>query len=253
MDLTFIIIAAVLPALVLIYFIYRKDRYEKEPAAQLVKGFGFGALSAMASFCISIPFLLIGLYPEETTTFIGQLCTALFGAAVPEELAKFLFLWLLLRRNKHFNEHVDGIVYSVCIGMGFAAFENIGYLLGNLEQWVSVGAIRAIVSIPGHFFFAVSMGYFYSNACFGNPANAKRNYSLAVLVPILLHAAFDACLMVSDGFGIAGAALSTFIGLYIYMAVISKARFETQLKYDNIIRTDNKLIQDENVEDVNRQ
>ena len=137
--------------------------------------------------------------------------------------------------------------------MGFAAFENIGYLLGNLEQWVSVGAIRAIVSIPGHFFFAVSMGYFYSNACFGNPAYAKRNYSLAVLVPILLHAAFDASLMVSDGFGIAGAALSTFIGLYIYMAVISKARFETQLKYDNIIRTDNKLIQDENVEDVNRQ
>ena len=124
---------------------------------------------------------------------------------------------------------------SFC-AMGFAAIENVGYLFDNYEQWASIGLLRAFISIPGHFFFAVTMGYFYSNATFGDPAKRTRNLLLAVGVPILLHALFDACLMVSDGFGIAGAAFVTFAGLYIYMACKSKKRFESHLAQDRQFR-----------------
>ena len=245
MLLLLIILAAVLPALVLVYFIYRKDKYEKEPVPQLIKGFGFGALSALASFLLSVPSMYIGLYPAEATTVWGHLRTALFGAAVPEELAKYFFLWLLLRRNSHFNEYVDGIVYAVCVGMGFAAFENIGYLVSNYEQWAAVGLMRSIFSIPGHFFFAVTMGYFYSHARFGNPGKRNLNYALAIVLPILLHAAFDGCIMASNGFGLAGSAFCTFIGLYVYMATVSKARFETHLATDEITRAVDEDVREE--------
>lgn len=245
MNLLYVIIAAILPAAVLIYFIYRKDKYEKEPVPQLLKGFGFGALSALASFLISVPFQSIGLFPSEATTFGGHLRTALFGASVPEELAKFFFLWLLLRNNRYYNERVDGMVYAVCVGMGFAAFENIGYLISSFDAWATVSILRAIFSIPGHFFFAVTMGYFYSKASFDNLAKKGLNITFAIGLPILAHAAFDACLMVSNGFGLGGAALCTFLGLYVYLATISKSRFETHLSVDKSTRKVDEVIREE--------
>lgn len=232
MDTLTILLSAVIPALVLVYFIYRKDKYKKEPTSQLIKGFGFGALSVFTSFLISVPSLLIGLYPAEATTVGDHIRTAVFAAAVPEELSKFFFLWLLLRRNKYFDEYVDGVVYAVCVGMGFAAFENVGYLLQNQEIWASVGFIRALSAIPGHFFFAVMMGYFYSKATFGGQARRNIYIALAILVPITLHALFDGLLMVSTIAGVAGAALMLFVGLYVFMAITTKKSFGKLLAKD---------------------
>ena len=228
--LTFL--TAIIPAIVLIYFIYRKDKYQKEPTPQLIKGFCFGALSFICSFLISFSFLYIGFFPTEATTFWGHIRIALFGAAIPEELSKFFFLWLLLGNNKYFDEYVDGVVYAVCIGMGFAALENVGYLFQNLEIWATVGFLRALFSIPGHFFFAVMMGYFYSKAKFGDPTNKNHNISLAIVVPMALHAIFDGILMVSTTASAAGSIIFLFLGLYTYMAFTTKKRHEELLAKD---------------------
>ena len=227
-----LLLTAILPALVLVYFIYRKDKYEKEPTDQLLKGFGFGILSALASFLISIPSGLLGFYPAEPAGVIDNIRVALFGAAVPEEIAKFFFLWLLLRNNKYYNEYVDGIVYAVCVGMGFAAFENVGYMFTNLDEWASIGIVRALVPIPGHFFFAVAMGYFFSNAAFGTPSGKALNIALAIIVPIILHAVFDALLMISTIAGATGSVLLVFLSFFVWMAIKSKKRFDKQLKKD---------------------
>lgn len=232
-----ILIAAILPALALLYFIYRKDKLKKEPTGELLKGFGFGALSALLSFVISTPLGAMGFYPAEPTTVAGHISTALFAAAVPEELAKLFMLWLLLRTSRHFDEYVDGIVYAVCVGLGFAALENILYLFANMESWAEVGALRALCSVPGHFFFAVMMGFFYSKAMLGDPAKRKYNLVLAALVPIALHAAFDAILMVSSmGTGIAATGILLFLGLYAYMAFTTRKRYKEHLAIDEVAK-----------------
>lgn len=225
MAISLTLIAAILPALMLLYFIYRKDSYRTEPSGQILKAFLFGVLSAPASWLISLPLMAIGVFPETATTVGGHLRTAFFGAGIPEEAAKLFFLWLFIRKCKFFDEWVDGIVYSACIGLGFSAFENIEYLFINYQQWVSLGALRGIVSVPGHFFFAVTMGYFYSKACFGDATKRKLNYALAFVIPMLLHGAFDSCLMLSQIAEIAASMLSLFIGLYIFMAVKSRKFF----------------------------
>ena len=71
-----------------------------------------------------IPLGLIGVYPAEATSILGSVSTAFFGAAIPEEIAKFIMLWLLLRKNRYFDEKMDGIVYAVCVSLGFEALEN---------------------------------------------------------------------------------------------------------------------------------
>ena len=194
-----IFIAALLPVLVAIYIIYRKDKNNPEPTWQLVKALFFGVLSAPLSMLLSIPFKNMGLFSEESTTIGGQLAFAFFGAAIPEEFFKFVMLWLAVRNNRYFDEHFDGIVYAVCIGMGFAGIENVLYLYENYDNWLGVGIGRALLAIPGHFFFAIIMGYFYSLAHFASGAGKKLTYlMLAIGAPVLAHGIYDGFLMVQS-------------------------------------------------------
>lgn len=191
----YIITCALLPIAVLIFYICFKDKNNPEPAGQLIKAFFYGVLSTFLSLCLSVPFESLGLYSMGSSTLPGCIRTAFFGAAIPEEAAKFVMLWLLLRRNKYFDEKMDGIVYAVCVSLGFAALENIMYLAENSEEFVSIGIVRALFAVPGHFCFGVLMGYYYSLAKF-YPNNSISNWVLALVAPIIAHGVYDSILFV---------------------------------------------------------
>ena len=195
METHLILLTALLPVAILVYYIYHKDKNSPEPTGQLVKAFFYGILSIPLSFCMSIPLELIGLYPAEATSIFGSISTAFFGAAIPEEIAKFIMLWLLLRNNPYFDEKMDGIVYAVCVSLGFAALENIMYLFSNAESYLSVGIARAIFAIPGHFCFGILMGYYYSLARF-YPKAPKKNKVLILVAPIIVHGLYDSILFI---------------------------------------------------------
>lgn len=108
-----ILLIALLPVVILVYYIYHKDKKSPEPTGQLVKAFLWGILSVPLSLCMSIPLGLIDVYPTEATSILGSVSAAFFGAAIPEEIAKFIMLWQLLRKNPYFDEKMDGIVYVV--------------------------------------------------------------------------------------------------------------------------------------------
>ena len=190
-----ILIIALLPIAILVYYINHKDKKSPEPTGQLVKAFLWGILSVPLSLCMSIPLGLIGVYPTETTSILGSICTAFLGAAIPEETAKFIMLWLLLRKNRYFDEKMDGIVYAVCVSLGFAALENIMYLFSNEEAYLSVGIARAIFAVPGHFCFGILMGYYYSLAKF-YPKTPTKNKAFILAAPIIVHGLYDSILFI---------------------------------------------------------
>lgn len=191
-----VILAAILPPFLLVLYIWWKDRYQREPFLELAKAFFYGVISAGIAIVFETALSYMSLVPSEPTTLLQATWKAFVGAAIPEELAKLLMLWLLLRRSKYFDERFDGIVYAACIGMGFAATENIIYLFSNLEQWQSVAVGRAMFAVPGHFFFAVAMGYFYSMVYFGDMS--WRKSARIFWVPVLLHGTYDALLMMRE-------------------------------------------------------
>ena len=191
----FSLLLAVVPAVLLIFFIVGKDKKQPEPPLQLVKAFFMGVVAVVITAFFNI--IIGSVFHFDSTTVGGSIGTAFLGAAIPEECAKMLMLWLLLRRNKYFDEHFDGIVYAVMVGLGFALVENLLYMFDNYNEWLAVGISRAFLSVPAHYAFAVFMGYYYSLACFES-RNNRRYYLLALFVPILLHGLYDALLMVSD-------------------------------------------------------
>lgn len=193
MDIFLILFVALAPIIILLYYICFKDRKSPEPIWQIVKAFLAGLFSAPLSFTMSIPLALIGVYPAEATNILEGISTAFFGAAIPEEIAKFFMLWLILRRNKYFDERVDGIVYAVCVSLGFAALENIIYLFSEPDLFLTTGITRAIFSVPGHFCFGILMGYYYSLAKFYHKGR-RKNMILILGAPILVHGLYNSIL-----------------------------------------------------------
>ena len=191
-----VIALAVLPALILLYYTYQQDKMQREPVKMVAKGFGFGCLSVFCSFFISIPSMRLGLFPEDINSLGDAVRQAFFGAAIPEETAKLFCLWLFLRKNPYFDERMDGIVYAVSVGLGFAAFENVEYLFAAGTDWVTTGIGRSLTAIPGHFGFAVLMGYYYSLYHFDRYRAPGAGLKMW-LYPVLGHGIYDSIAMMS--------------------------------------------------------
>ena len=191
-----VIALAVLPALILLYYTYQQDKMQREPVKMVAKGFGFGCLSVFCSFFISIPSMRLGLFPEEINSLGDAVRQAFFGAAIPEETAKLFCLWLFLRKNPYFDERMDGIVYAVSVGLGFAAFENVEYLFAAGTDWVTTGIGRSLTAIPGHFGFAVLMGSYYSLYHFDRYRAPGAGLKMW-LYPVLGHGIYDSIAMMS--------------------------------------------------------
>ena len=188
------LLSALLPAIVLLGYIYWRDRKSPEPLKQLLKATALGVLAIPLTLAIVYPLQLIGIIPDEFTTIGGAIYDAFMSAAIPEELSKLLLLWLFLRKNPYFDERMDGIVYAVCVSLGFAGLENILYVVLN-EDWASIAISRAIFAVPGHFCYGVMMGYFYSLAKF-EPLHRTRYSALALLVPVVAHGVYDSLLFI---------------------------------------------------------
>lgn len=190
----YVIALALLPPLILLYYTYQQDKIQREPTKQLIKAFFYGCASVFVSLVISVPFLYLGLFPEEIHSLGDAVRTAFLGAAIPEETAKLLMLWLFLRKCKDFDERMDGIVYAVCVGLGFASFENIEYLFAAGSDWVTTGLGRSVTAIPGHFLFAAIMGYYYSLNHFDAYRAPGANIKMW-LYPVLAHGIYDTIAM----------------------------------------------------------
>lgn len=189
-----VFLSGLLPALLLILYIYKADKLKPEPPRQLWRAFLFGVASVAVSLFFSVILGAVGLDREGLSGVFGAFNQAFFGAAISEECAKLLMLWLVVRKNPYFDERMDGIVYAVCVGMGFAGFENIMYLDGAGNDWIGVGIVRALLAVPGHFYDAVFMGYFFGLYWF-EQENRSRNLLLTFLAPIAAHGLYDFLLM----------------------------------------------------------
>lgn len=207
-----LIIAALAPVAVLLWQILRRDAANPEPPRMLAKAFLYGMISTAVTFVL-LPFTeaLGDLIVLNDTALSVAFKQAFFSAALPEEGAKLLMLWLLLRNNPYFDERFDGIVYAVCVGMGFAAVENVLYLFSNYDSWLSVGIVRALFAVPGHFFDAVIMGYYYSHYHFGTRRNPATK-ALILAAPVVAHGIYDGILFSYDiDDGVAMVALILFL------------------------------------------
>ncbi len=182
---------ALAPVAAIIIFIYIKDKYDKEPKRLLAKAFFLGILSIIPAV---IGGQLVGGFFDSDGGTQNPLVTAVYAfivVALTEEFGKFIFLNGVLSKSKHFDEPFDGIIYGVMVGMGFAAFENILYVV---DGGLGVALLRMFTAIPAHALFGIAMGYYVGLAKF-DPKNKNKLLAQGLFSAVLLHGVYDFFLM----------------------------------------------------------
>ena len=182
---------AILPGLLICYFIFGMDKYEKEPQLHLAVCFLLGIFSTLPA--INLEQLGQRFFDNNHGLFKIFLFATLV-IALSEELLKFLALMFFAYPRKVFNEPLDGIVYSVMVSMGFATLENIMYAQ-KYSDFTTVIA-RAFTAVPAHGVFAVLMGYFVGKAKFETlPVEKAKLMLKGIVSAVFLHGMYDFLLL----------------------------------------------------------
>ena len=196
-----LIAAAVVPAWFLLRYIQQMDRLEPEPPALIRKLILYGLIATFLAALTETfgSMFLSSVFAEGTV--IHDLLMYFIVVAVSEEGFKYLLLKKATWSHPAFDCMFDGVVYAVAIALGFALWENIGYVL---QFGFATALVRAVTAIPGHASFGVFMGAMYGAAkrasAFGNEAESRKLRKQAVLVPVLLHGLYDFIATGQNGF-----------------------------------------------------
>ena len=188
-----LIAAAVIPAAILLKYIYNTDKLDRE-SPRILTGLVFAGIIST----------LIAIAGEEAGTFILErifgdtestaynLCLYFIVVGVSEEGGKYIMLKKRTWHSPEFNCQFDGVVYATFVSLGFALWENIEYVM---MFGLHTAMVRAITAVPGHCCFGVFMGVFYGlakrNANYGHPMKSKMCRILALVVPVLIHGTYD--------------------------------------------------------------
>ncbi|MGL4797732.1 MAG: PrsW family intramembrane metalloprotease [Paraclostridium sp.] len=222
-----LLIISIAPSITFLIWIYLKDKYEKEPIIFLLKLFFIGALTSIPA--IIIEDILFKL--DINNIYIKMAYVSFIVAAFSEEILKSIALIIFTLKNRHFTEKLDGIVYSIFVSLGFATIENIIYIVnGNNTQILELGLSRAVISIPAHIMFAITMGYYLSLYKFTHEnKKLQKTYLIkSILIPILQHGVFDFILMFKSK--------STLLLFFIYLIYLWKINLDKLDEYTNYAR-----------------
>ena len=191
----FLIAAAVIPPLVLLGVIYKMDKAEREPPHILIPLFVQGVIAM-------IPILILEVLADKVVqifSWTGLLYLFLAYFVVPGCIEEGVKFWVFLRRawdEPNFNYRFDGVVYAVFISLGFAAVENVMYVLSS---GFATAVVRALFSIPGHAMFGVVMGVGLGKAkALHNQGQTQASAAArtrAVIAAAVLHGLYDFLLM----------------------------------------------------------
>ncbi len=182
-------LAAVIPMVTYLIFIWKFDRYDREPFKLVLQNYLWGSvgaimLSVSGSIVISEIFSLF-ISEEGELNLLGSIIIA----PIIEEVTKGLFLFITIR-SKKFDNITDGIVYGGAIGLGFGMTENFLYFISfstSLTHWITIVFVRTIFSAVMHCVATSTLGAFLGYAKFRVMPN-KIIFPIAGFgIAILIH------------------------------------------------------------------
>ena len=229
--------AAIAPALLILWLVVAAGE-RPGPPLKVWTAFALGAASILLLGLIRAPFVNIISTPDNP--WLGQALHAVFGVALPEETVKILVIFAVstaARRRPH-ADPMDTVVYGAAAGLGFAAYENLAYLVQHAEMWRALAALRSVLTVPFHGALGVIAGAYLAIARSGNALGAHRlhrdwarlsSYILMVAGPVALHAGFDFPLLMLQKDGGIDPSARLWLGLASIMIGFSSIGFAMRL------------------------
>lgn len=221
-TMALIIFLAYAPSLALLWYFYNKDKYEPEPKKYVILTFAYGAIVSVfiAVFFESIIFMYVH----------SSILTVALVAALVEEPSK-AYVIRVPYNAKQMDGIMDGVVYGVAAGLGFAATENLFYGIG---YGAGISVIRALLTPIAHGVWTATIGVALGMK------SVKRDVSIApfFLIAIALHFLwnYSASLAETNNFYLGTTILLILINIGMIAFFVRKGLEEDRNKYGLISR-----------------
>lgn len=230
-----LIVAAVIPAVFLLVKVYKADRLEREPPLLLLSLVLYGIIATtLASATERLGSYILGLFlPQDTVAYNAVLYFVV--VAFSEEGFKYLLLKMRTWKSPSFNCQFDGVVYAVFVSLGFALWENIGYVI---RYGISTALVRALTAVPGHACFGVFMGAWYGVAKrydnMGRKTASKVCRLMAFLLPSFMHGGYDFIASIETvHYGWIFAAFIAVMFVIAYIVIHKMSKNDRYITYDD--------------------
>lgn len=187
-----ILAAAIAPSLLMLAYWIRKADVSWQSEA-LWSAFFLGAVSTFGALGIELAVEQFG-FLGASFPVVASASKAVFIAAIPEEAVKFFVLVVLAEKHVDVRRLQDVMVLGLTVSLGFATVENFFYVT-SIGDWRTIAGLRALTAVPAHGLDGLAMGALLVSARLegikGHGIKELLAARSALIVPVLLHAAYD--------------------------------------------------------------
>lgn len=219
-TLGFAFLGGLLPSFIWLYFLLREDASHPEPKRLIALAF----VAGIATVPLAIP---LEQYAKAHFLDIFPLLTSW---ALIEELLKYVFAAIFILWRHAVDEAPDYVIYMLTVALGFAAAENILFLLtpisnGEVAGSIFTGNVRFLGSTLLHVLASSVVGFSLAFSAKLHSVGRMSAAAVGLILAVALHTSFNLLIM-NQG---ASTTLTAFFLVWT-VAVIFFATFEV-LKY----------------------
>ncbi|MEX0617131.1 MAG: PrsW family intramembrane metalloprotease [Candidatus Woykebacteria bacterium] len=201
-------ILAFLPAFFWFFIFLREDKFDPEPRRLIIKLFLLGTIAALFAAILefAVASVFFGPFSEDFGRFFNDpnagsfpnhvlifLIIEIILFAALEEVLKITVVREFVFYDPHFRQVVDGAIFGISAGLGFATLENLGYFFGTASEegtgsLVVVFILRFFASTLLHALTSGMSGYYLGKSKF---SKEKAVFWQGLIAAVLTHAAFN--------------------------------------------------------------
>lgn len=229
------IVMALIPALLWLWFFYRRDAAEPEPRGMVLGVFVLGALVAAA---VGIP-LVHSVFQVNAWMYANQPWSYVAAAILVIGFAQQFLVYASVRfsvfNSAEFDGPTDGIIYATAVGLGYATVLNVRFITGDGATSLTLAAIQIVLTTLALASFAGIVGYFL-----GREKHEKRPLWW-MTGGLVVAAALNGLFLVLRGQLTGGTSSSTPANQWLSLALAATLAIGTALVLSWLIRRDVRL------------
>ncbi|MBN1327539.1 MAG: PrsW family intramembrane metalloprotease [Candidatus Cloacimonetes bacterium] len=180
------------PGIYWLWFFIKKDKWNPEPKAMILKAYFLGIFSTILVLLVQLP------------CKFSYLTGAVLVAPILEESVKFMIVLFFFYPHREFDEPIDGIIYASAVALGFASIENVFYMFGvnSQSRYLLPGVIlvRSLLSVPGHALFSSIWGYALGKVKFTDSRKKHLLLGSSLILAMIAHGLFNLFCLIGNFF-----------------------------------------------------
>lgn len=210
----FAFISGVVPVMVWLYFWTNEDKENPEPKGMLLLAFIGGMTAVFISLFLEKYLYGLGLknlfsssvfggilpvfqtIASQTNMNLDKILLVVIFAPIIEELSKFIMAYILVLRSKSDDEPLDPMIYMITTALGFAAIENMLFLINPFENHdiiltIFTGNMRFIGATLLHTVSSATIAIFISFHFFESKTKKIVYLFIGIICSVVMHGTFN--------------------------------------------------------------